>query len=483
VSVLLVAFLIVSVAIFAFFLVYNLATLALTGLSLVEELQQKIERGGLFRPLRRPLRPGISLIAPAYNEELVIVPAVRSLLGSDYDPLEVVIVDDGSTDGTLAALRDALDLIELPLGDRFDLETELLEELYVSRADPRLRVARKRHGGRSDALNAGLNLARHELVAIVDADSLLDRDALARVVEVFAADPDRVVAVGGTVRIANGGRIEDGVMMRPRVPLHGTEASQVAEYLRSFMASRIAWARLNDLLIISGAFGVFRRDLFRAVGGLSRETLAEDMEVVLRMHEQLRPTRPGVRIEFAADATSWTEAPSGLRPLRGQRVRWHSGLLDNLRLHRRMIGRRKFGTVGLLSLPYRILVEVLGPILQVLGYGMLIVLIVYDKVAWEYAVAFLVIVILLAQLQTAGAILTEEIGFGRYRRRDLILIGGWALPETFWYQPLSAIWRFWASLLWLFGRRPGWGKIPRGAALAEAPPEIALEAEAAPLSR
>jgi cellulose synthase/poly-beta-1,6-N-acetylglucosamine synthase-like glycosyltransferase len=278
VSVLLVAFLIVSVTIFAFFLVYNLATLALTGLSLVEELQQKIERGGLFRPLRRPLRPGISLIAPAYNEELVIVPAVRSLLGSDYDPLEVVIVDDGgSTDGTLAALRDALDLIELPLGDRFDLETELLEELYVSRADPRLRVARKRHGGRSDALNAGLNLARHELVAIVDADSLLDRDALARVVEVFASDPDRVVAVGGTVRIANGGRIEDGVMMRPRVPLHGTEASQVAEYLRSFMASRIAWARLNGLLIISGAFGVFRRDLFRAVGGLSRETLAEDM--------------------------------------------------------------------------------------------------------------------------------------------------------------------------------------------------------------
>jgi cellulose synthase/poly-beta-1,6-N-acetylglucosamine synthase-like glycosyltransferase len=481
VSALVLAVWIFSLVTFSFFLLYNLATLALTGLSLTEGAQQKAERGELFRPMRRPLRPGISLVVPAYNERPVIVSSVRSLLASEYEPLEIVIVDDGSTDGTLQELGEAFDLIELPVGDGLDLETEPVERLFVSRIDPRLRVARKQNGGRSDALNAGINLARQELVATVDADSLLDRDALARIVEVFAADPDRVVAVGGTVRIANGGQIENGLMVLPRVPVGGTEATQVCEYLRSFMSARIAWARINGLLIISGAFGVFRRDLFRTVGGISRDTLGEDMELVMRMHEQLRPIRPGVRIGFAPDATSWTEAPAGLGPLHVQRVRWHVGLLDNLRLHWRMVGRPRLGAVGLLSLPYTILFEVLGPILQITGYVLVVIMIVFDLVAWEYAIALLLIVLLLTQLQTAGAILTEEIGFGRYRRRDLVLIGGWALFETFWYQPLSAIWRVWATLLWLFGRRPGWGQIPRGAALAEAPPAIALEAEPAPL--
>ena len=326
--------LVISVAIFAFFVVYTVATLSLTAYSLFEEVLQKIDHGDRFRPLRRPLRSGISLVVPAFDEELVIVSSVRSLLGVDYEPLEVVVVDDGSKDGTLAVLRKAFDLRELPLGGRFGLEPEPLEALYVSAADPRLRVARKRNGGRSDAINAGINLARHELVGLVDADSLLDRDALARIVEVFSADPDRVVAVGGTVRVANGGVIENGVMTRPRVPVRGLQASQVAEYLRSFLAARIAWSAMNGLLIISGAFGVFRRDLFRAVGGLSRDTLGEDMELVMRLHEHLRPVRPGVRIKFAADANCWTEAPPGLASLRGQRVRWHIGLLDNLRLHR-----------------------------------------------------------------------------------------------------------------------------------------------------
>ena len=472
-----------SLLTFGFFVLYSISTLALTAYSLVEEVQQKIERGDRFRPLRRPLRSGISLVVPAYNEELVIVPAVRSLLGVDYEPLEVVVCDDGSTDGMLAALTDAFDLRELPLGDRFDLETEPLERLYVSATDPRLRVGIKRNGGRSDAINAGINLARHDLVAIVDADSLLDRDALARIIEVFSADPDRVIAVGGTVRVANGGVIEGGVMTRPRVPLHGLEGTQVTEYLRSFLAARIAWSGMNGLLIISGAFGVFRRDLFRAVGGLSRKTLGEDMEMVMRLHEQLRPVRPGVRIEFAADATCWTEAPSGLQPLRGQRIRWHIGLLDNLRVHRRMLLRRRFGAVGLLSLPYTILVEVLGPILQVTGYVIVLVLALTHQIAWQYAIALLVVVLLVGQLQTAGAILTEEIGFGRYRRRDLLLIGGWGLLEMFWYQPMSAFWRIWATFLWVIGRRPGWGTIPRGAALAARPTAEAPELAAAPLSR
>lgn len=475
-------FALVSLAIFVVFLVYNLFTLALIAYSAHEVTLLKEARGELFRPSReRPLRPGISIIVPAYNEQPVIVESVRSLLASNYDPLEVVVVDDGSSDGTIEALREAYDLIPLPVGDRFQLETEPIEAIYASRVDPRLRVARKQNGGRSDAVNAGFNIAYKELVAIVDADSLLDRDALPRIIEVFAEDPDRVIAVGGTIRIANGAVIEDGIVTRPRVPVSGTQASQVGEYLRGFLGARIAWAAMNGLLIISGAFGVFRRDLFLAVGGLSRATMGEDMEIVMRMHEHLRRDHPELRIEFAPDATSWTEVPSGLGPLRGQRVRWHIGLLDNLRLHR-PLWRWRYGVLAKLALPYTLSFEVIAPLLQAAGYAILIVLVVFRQVATEYALAFLLMVLLFGQLQTAGAILIEELGFERYRTRDLFLIGGWGLLEMFWYRPLTAIWRAWATVLWLTGKRASWGSIPRGAALGEqrdTPPE----AEPAPLQR
>ena len=469
-----------SLAIFCFFVLYTLATFALIGLSLYATVQQNLERGGReFKPLRRQLRPGVSLIVPAHDERPVIVTSVGGLLASDYDPLEVVVVDDGSQDGTTEVLQEAFDLVPLPVGDRFQLETEPIEAIYVSRADPRLRVVRKQAGGRSDAVNAGINVARQDLVAIVDADSLLDRDALARIVEAFSADPDRIMAAGGTIRIANGTTIENGVVVKARVPLRGTEATQVGEYLRAFFGARVAWADMNGLLIISGAFGVFRRDLVQAVGGLSKATLSEDMELTMRLHEELRRQHPSLRIAFCADANSWTEAPRGMRPLRAQRIRWHTGLLDNLRLHRKMIGRRRFGAVGLFALPYTLAFEVVAPVLQVCGYALIALALALDYLAWEYAIALCAIALLVGQLQTAGAILIEQLGFERYHRRDLMLIGGWGLLEIFWYRPLTAFWRVWATMLFVAGRRPGWGSIPRGSALATQEREL----EAAPLPR
>jgi len=471
---------IVSFAIFLFFVVYSISTFTLIGISLVETALTKIERGELFTPPTRLRRPGVSLIAPAYNTEPLIVSSARSLLASAYEPLEVVIVDDGSEDGTTEALRKAFDLIELPVGDRLLIPTEPIHQVYVSRNDPRLQVVRKDNGGRSDAINAGLNVARHELVAIVDADTLLEQDALSRIGEVFATDPDDVVAVGGTIRIANGAVIENNAVTRPRVSPTGVEATQTAEYLRGFLGGRIAWSRLNGLLIISGAFGVFRRDLVLKAGGLSKATLGEDMELVMRLHHQLRPARPRAQISYAADANAWTEVPTGMAPLRGQRIRWHVGLLDNLRIHQQMLCRRRYGAVGLLALPYTLAFEVLGPLLQVTGYAILIAMILLDQASWWYVAAFTVVTVLVGQLQTAGAILVEEVGFRRYRSRDLMLIAGWSLLELFWYRPITAVWRTWATVLVLLGRRPGWGSIPRGAAFRD---EREPELVPTPLSR
>jgi cellulose synthase/poly-beta-1,6-N-acetylglucosamine synthase-like glycosyltransferase len=463
-----------SFVIFVYFVFYAGTTFALICRSLYDTLLAAGERGRLFTPPERLRRPGISLIAPAYNMEPIIVGCTRSLLSADYDPLEVVIVDDGSEDGTTAALIAAFDLVELPVGDRTKIPTRPVLRYFVSRSDHRLRVLQKENGGRSDAINAGLNVAHRELVALVDADTLLERDALKRIGEVFAADPDDVVAAGGNVRIANGAVIENDAVTVPHVARGGWEASQTGEYLRSFLGARIAWSSFNGLAIISGAFGVFRRDLIRDGGGLSLDTLGEDMELVLRLHHQLRPHQPGTRVVHAPDANAWTEIPDSLAPLRGQRIRWHVGLLDNLRIHRTMIGRRRFGAVGVWSLPHAVLFEAAGPLIQAAGMVLLAVLVGLRQVNWPYAVALFVVMLLVGQLQTAGAILIEEVGFRRYAVRDLMVIAGWSLAEVVWFRPLTALWRLWATLLVLVGRRPGWGTIPRGAAFKELPePELA----------
>ena len=474
------AFFWLSFAIFVYFVFYAVTTFGLICRSAYETSLTGLERGRLFTPPERLRRPGISLIAPAYNMAPLIAASARALLAADYEPLEVVIVDDGSEDGTTAALDAAFDLVELPVGDRMKIPTRPVLRYFVSRSEPRLRVLQKENGGRSDAVNAGLNVAHLELVAIVDADTLLERDALKRIGEVFAADPDNVVAVGGNIRVANGAVIENNAVVVPHVARGGTEASQTGEYLRSFLGARIAWSAMNGLPIISGAFGVFRRDLVRDGGGLSSQTLGEDMELVMRLHHRLRPQRPRTRIVHAPDANAWTEIPVSLGPLRGQRIRWHVGLCDNLRIHWRMIGRRRYGAVGLWSLPYALLFEAAGPLLQATGMVLLLVLVGLHAINWEYAVSLFVVMLLVGQLQTAGAILIEEIGFRLYTVRDLMVLAGWSLVELVWYRPLTALWRLWATLLVLLGRRPGWGTIPRGAAFTETPE---TETAPAPLPR
>ncbi len=459
--------------VFLYVVAYNVTTLALLALSLTETSAVARDRrarvaAGAWTPA--PLQPSVTVVVPAYNEERVIVASVRGILAGTYERLCVVVVDDGSTDGTVAALEAAYDLVELPIGGGLGLETAPLQRLSISRRDPRLRVLSKANGGRSDAINAGIAIARFDLIAVTDADTLLEPDAIALAVAPFTADPSRVVACGGIVRIANGGRFVDKRLVEPRVRVGGIEATQTVEYLRSFLGARIAWARLNALLIISGAFGVFRRDLLLESGGLSGQTLGEDMELTMRLHHRLRHARPELRVAFAPDAVCWTEAPTTLRSLRTQRIRWHVGLLDNVRLHRAMLGRG-YGAAGTLAMPYAVFFEAIAPALELLGYLLVIGLLLVGGTSWWLGASFAFVALLLVQIQTAGALLVEEVGFRRYRSRDLLLLGLWSLLELFWYRPLTMLWRIWAMLLVLVGRRPEWGEIPRGVALGDDVPD------------
>jgi cellulose synthase/poly-beta-1,6-N-acetylglucosamine synthase-like glycosyltransferase len=364
------------------------------------------------------------------------------------------------------------------LRGRLALETAPVRSVHISRSDPRLRVVHKENGGRSDAINAGISVARGELVVITDADSLLEPDAITRSIQPFEVHPDSCLAVGGGIRVANGSRIVGGRVVAPGVSWRGVGATQVLEYLRGFFATRIAWSELNGLLIISGAFGVFRRDLLVALGGFSRETLGEDMEMTMRIHHLLRPQWKDARVQFAPDAVCWTEAPGTLAGLRNQRVRWHAGLLDNLRMHWRMFGRPRFGAAGTIAMPYIVLFEALEPIVEVVGFAIVITLLVLNLVNWTYLVAFVLIALLTGQVLSTTALLIEEIGFRRYRALDLARLTAWGFVEALWFRPPLAWWRLRATMDALIGRRPSWGSIPRGEAILERPGEVV-----APLTR
>jgi cellulose synthase/poly-beta-1,6-N-acetylglucosamine synthase-like glycosyltransferase len=469
----------ISIGILLFFLIYCVATVTLLAMSVREiSWYARGQEPTGTRPEGLAHRPSVSLVTPAYNEEMLIVQSAKAFLASDYEPLEVVVVDDGSRDETFARLEEAFDLVPLPLRGRTALETAPIGGVSISRREPRLRVVRKDNGGRSDAINAGISIARGELVVIVDADSLLEPQAITRAVRPFEVHPDSCVAVGGGIRVANGSRIVGGQVVTPAVSWRGVGATQVLEYLRGFFATRIAWSDMNGLLIISGAFGVFRRDLLVALGGFSRATLGEDMEMTMRIHHTLRPQWKDARVEFAPDAVCWTEAPGTVGGLRNQRVRWHTGLLDNLRMHWQMLGRPRYGAAGVFAMPYLVLFEALEPLVEVLGFAIVITLIIVNAVNWTYLVAFFLVALLTGEVLSATALLIEEIGFRRYRAKDLVRLTAWGLVEALWFRPVLAWWRLKATVLTLIGRRPGWGVIPRGDAILEHPAEFV-----APLTR
>ena len=266
---------------------------------------------------------------------------------------------------------------------------------------------------------------------------------------------------------------------------HGVAVVRLAEVLASDSDARVraaargsAWSLMNGLLIISGAFGVFRRDVLIALGGFSRATMGEDMEMTMRIHHLLRPQMKDARVEFVPDAVCWTEAPGTLGGLRNQRVRWHTGLLDNFRMHWRMFGRPRFGAAGIFAMPYLFLFEVVEPVVEVLGFAIVITLLIENVVNWTYLLAFVFIAALTGAVMSAASLLIEEIGFHRYRSKDLVRLTAWGLVEAFWYRPPLAWWRLKATLLALIGRRPGWGVIPHGEAILEHPPPVV-----APLTR
>ena len=427
------------------------------------------------RPLRdfrgvsdSPLSLPVTIIVPAYDEAPVIVDALRSLLASRYRELEVMVVNDGSSDDTLARLVDAFGLVEVERVPRARLECRPVRALYASPAEPRLLVVDKENGGKSDALNCGIRYAAYPLFCAIDADTMLDPDALARLVWAFQAEPE-TVATGGIVRILNGSRMEGGRLHEVRTPRSLLVNLQIVEYLRAFLAGRAGWSRLNMLLIISGAFGLFRRDVVVEAGGYDVTTVGEDAELILRLHRFCRDRDRPYKISFVADPICWTEAPASASVLRRQRDRWQRGLLQTLWLHRDMLLRPRYGRVGLVALPFFALFEALGPVVETAGILYTVLCAVQGWIDVEVAALLLGLAFTYGLVLSFGALMMEGRAFARYPGwRDLRRLMLAAVLENFGYRQWMALVRTRALLT---VRRPGhrWGEMTR-AGFAEAPP-------------
>ena len=405
----------------------------------------------------------ISIIVPAYNEAATIVTSVRALLQLRYPEYEIVVVNDGSRDGTLQKLIEEFALVPFPEAYRQRIATQPVKTIYRSAIHPNIRVLDKDNGGKADSLNAGINAARYPLFCGVDADSVLQPDSLYRVLQPFLDDPD-TVACGGTIRIANGCRVRDGFIEKIGLPDSTLALLQIMEYLRAFLFGRLGWSPLNALMIISGAFGLFRKEVVVACGGYRTDTLGEDMELVVRLHRMLRKQRRRYRITFVPDPICWTEAPEDLRTLGRQRIRWQRGLAESLTLNQSLMFNPRGGTVGWLAFPFIFLFEFLGPLLEVGGY--LFVGIAYWNgwISPDAFLAFLLCAICLGMLLSTSALMLEEISFHVYPGfRNTMLLFGAAILENFGYRQLNAVWRLIGLLQWLVGSKSHWGEMNRGA--------------------
>lgn len=409
---------------------------------------------------RSPLTLPVSILAPAYNEAPVIADALRALLESQFLQFEVVVVNDGSTDDTLAVLEREFDLVRVDRVPNAALDTKAIHGVYVSSTEPRLVVIDKENGGKADSLNVGIRYARYPLFCAIDADTILDHAALSRLVWEFQSYPE-TVAVGGIVRVVNGSTVEAGELIEIHTPSTIVENVQVLEYLRAFLGGRVGWSRLRMLLIISGAFGLFRRDAVIAVGGYDTTTVGEDAELVLRLHRRLHEQGEACRITFFPDPICWTEAPASVRVLARQRDRWQRGLIEMLWRHRRMCFNPRYGRVGMLAVPYYAIFEAVGPLVETLGFVAFFLAAALGLLPVLLSAVILGLAVTYGLILSFGAVLMEERAYRRYPSgRDLRHLIAVAILENFGYRQFLVVVR--ARSWWtVFRRRRGWGDMTR----------------------
>lgn len=380
-----------------FFILYLIGYATFLFLSIVigiSVLYQKKEEERLKNTLSKDYYVPISILVPAYNEEVTVVDTVKSLLNLDYPLYEIVVVDDGSKDDTVKQLIEHFNMYPVPRPIHKKISCKPEQVIYETLDAPiPITLVCKENGGKADALNMGINVSQYPYFICMDADSVLQYDSLKKIIRPVLED-DQVVAVGGIVRVANGVTFEKGQVKKFSLPKKLLAAMQVIEYGRSFLAARILFDQFNGNLIISGAFGLFQKRAVIAVGGYDHKTMGEDMELVVKLHVFHRINYKPYKIKYAPDTICWTQVPEKIRDIRTQRKRWHLGLFQSMWRHRRIFGSTRYGALTFVSFLYFLLYELLAPYIEIIGVVMMCAAVILDIVNMEFMIGFLGIYIL-----------------------------------------------------------------------------------------
>ncbi|UCE40610.1 MAG: glycosyltransferase family 2 protein [Candidatus Aminicenantes bacterium] len=408
-----------------------------------------------------PLVKPISIIAPAYNEEMGIIESTQSLLSLEYPLYEVIVVNDGSKDDTLKKLIKTFDLKKSKRVFRKMIETKPIKGIYISPSNPKLVVVDKVNGKKADAMNAGLNVSRYPLFCGIDSDSILEKESLLKMVRPFIEDPEKTVGAGGIVRLSNGCKVKSGQVVKVRLPRSPLARFQILEYLRAFLGGRIGLNLLKSTLIISGAFGVFRKDVALKCGGYRAASIGEDMDLVVRMRKYLHEKKIPFKLEFVPDPICWTEAPETLKSLSNQRNRWHRGLVETLYHSRKMLFNPRYGITGMFAMPFYLIFEMLGPIIEVMGYTIFTVLLIFGQYDQPFALLFFLLAVVFGILLSLLSILLEEYSARRYPRlKDIIIIIAYGLMENILYRQWLALVRARAFIDLALGKEE-WGEMEK----------------------
>lgn len=416
---------------------------------------------------KEKMLPGISIIAPAYNEEKTIIESANSLLNLVYPDYELIIVNDGSIDHTMEVLIKTFDLKRMDFKTDTKLKTKPVRGIYRNKSIPKLIVVDKVNGGKADSLNAGINTSQKEYFCGIDADSILEPDALLKLASSELDVGVETPALGGNVFPANGCTIEKGSITHKGFPKNPLARLQTIEYMRAFMAGRLGWAFSNSLLIISGSFGLFRTERVLDVGGYltisgkyEKDTVGEDMELVVRIARMMREKGLKYKIDYVYNANCWTEVPEDLKSMRTQRYRWHRGLIDILSFHRKMMLNPAYGRVGLVAIPYFYIFEFVGPLIELQGYLMVIIAILLGLMNVKLALLLFISTILMGIVVSLSSLLIARKELEYLSAKDIALIIFYTIAENFGPRQIISIWRSRATLRMLW-KQDGWGKANR----------------------
>ncbi len=416
--------------------------------------------------LSSSISPSISIIAPAFNESLNIVENVRSLLSNHYSNYDVIIVNDGSSDDSLKKLIKIYSLVKVDYLVNEQVKTKPLREGIFKSTNPafeKLIVVDKHNGGKADALNVGLNISKSQYVACIDVDCLLLEDALQKMIKPFLELTGvKVIATGGVIRIANACTIKDGKLIDVDMPKSMLERAQILEYIRSFLLGRMAWSRLNGLLVISGAFGMFDKEIAIAIGGYDTNTVGEDMEIIVRMRRHMEEENRKYKVAYIPDPLCWTEAPDNHKIFISQRNRWTRGTIEVLRIHRKIGFNPKYRALGLVSFPFWLIFERLAPLIEAVGLIYFIILIALNQVRWDYAFVFFFLAYLFSVVFSLVAIISEENTYHQYKKKGtgikLVLT---TFLEPFIFHPFVLYAAIRGNYDYYFNKKKKWGIMQR----------------------